>query len=94
MLKTGKLPSLSEQNLLDCAGSSYGNSGCNGGCMNCAFNYVANNKGIASEAGYPYVGYVSISIIVPRVGRIMVLMLAIYVNIKAHRCSVMYVWCR
>lgn len=57
--KTGVLTSLSEQNLLDCAGSSYGNYGCNGGNMNGAFTYVVNNKGLSSSAGYPYVGYVS-----------------------------------
>lgn len=82
-MKTGKLPSLSEQNLMDCAGSSYGNSGCNGGCMNCAFDYVAYNKGINSEAGYPYLGYVSISIMLPRRSSIMLPVVAIRVSIKA-----------
>jgi hypothetical protein len=57
--RTGVLTSLSEQNLVDCAGSSYGNYGCNGGNMNGAFTYVVNNKGLSSSAGYPYVGYVS-----------------------------------
>jgi len=30
-IETGVLPSLSEQQLVDCAGGSYANEGCNGG---------------------------------------------------------------
>ena len=53
--KTGKLPSLSEQYLVDCATGSYGN-GCNGGNENTGFDYIIKSKGIPSEADYPYQG--------------------------------------
>merc|ERR1719450_421267 len=53
-IATGKLLSLSEQELVDCAGS-YGNQGCNGGLMDDGFKYI-EAKGDALESTYSYTG--------------------------------------
>jgi len=54
--KKGTLPSLSEQNFVDCDNRSNGGSdlGCNGGLMDSAFSWAKKNGGICTEAAYPY----------------------------------------
>ena len=52
-IATGQLRSLSEQQLIDCSVSS-GNTGCEGGDQNLAFDYIVKNRGLDSEDDYTY----------------------------------------
>ena len=54
-LKTGKLVSLSEQQLVDCD-KKFGDQGCQGGLPSNAYKYILANKGIDTEESYPYKG--------------------------------------
>ncbi|CAN1140016.1 Senescence-specific cysteine protease SAG39 [Linum perenne] len=51
-ISTGKLVSLSEQELIDCDKTT-NDQGCNGGFMDDAFQYV-QSKGLTTESNYPY----------------------------------------
>lgn len=51
-IKTKKLVSLSEQELIDCDNKD--NKGCDGGLMDYAFEFIVKNGGITTEAEYPY----------------------------------------
>ncbi|PIA37395.1 hypothetical protein AQUCO_03000173v1, partial [Aquilegia coerulea] len=54
-LKSGKLISLSEQELVDCDTKGV-DQGCQGGEMDDAFDFIQHNKGLATETTYPYKG--------------------------------------
>jgi len=55
-LSTGKLVSLSEQNLVDCT-KQEGNFGCEGGWPFDSYEYIIRfSEGIDTETAYPYVG--------------------------------------
>ncbi|KAM7257820.1 hypothetical protein ACFE04_013561 [Oxalis oulophora] len=49
----GKGISLSEQQLVDCAGA-FNNFGCHGGLPSQAFEYIKHNGGLDTEEAYPY----------------------------------------
>ncbi|KAM5578300.1 senescence-specific cysteine protease SAG39 [Rosa sericea] len=52
-LATGKLVSMSEQELVDCNVGGE-NEGCNGGYPDVAFLYIIEKQGLTNEANYPY----------------------------------------
>ncbi|XP_018832173.2 senescence-specific cysteine protease SAG39-like [Juglans regia] len=54
-LSTGKLISLSEQELVDCDIKGI-DQGCGGGLMDNAFQFIEHNQGLTTEANYPYKG--------------------------------------
>lgn len=54
-IRTNKLVSLSEQELVDCDNEE--NQGCAGGLMEPAFDFIKNNGGIKTEESYPYNPY-------------------------------------
>ncbi|KAI9198155.1 hypothetical protein LWI28_011126 [Acer negundo] len=54
-ISTGKLISLSVQELIDCDKGG-ANRGCNGGYSDHAFRFIIHNKGLTNESNYPYNG--------------------------------------
>jgi hypothetical protein len=54
-IKTGKLVSFSEQQIVDCDNGLTKAHGCNGGIMDQVFSYISSNGGLCSEQTYPYV---------------------------------------
>lgn len=56
-IKTRKLVSLSEQNIMDCTNNTkYDQDACEGGWPYVALQYIIDNKGIDTEESYPYEG--------------------------------------
>jgi C1A family cysteine protease len=54
-ITNGQLYDLSEQQLVDCSGTT-GNEGCNGGLMNNAYDYLISAGGSCQTKDYPYTG--------------------------------------
>nr|ACG25394.1 thiol protease SEN102 precursor [Zea mays] len=54
-IKTGRLVSLSEQEIVDCDRGGNDN-GCRGGSPRSAMEWVTRNGGLTTESDYPYVG--------------------------------------
>ncbi|GAB2287747.1 hypothetical protein Dimus_022108 [Dionaea muscipula] len=54
-IKTGKLISLSEQEVVDCD-ILHSDMGCNGGTPDGAYSYMIRNGGLTTEENYPFTG--------------------------------------
>lgn len=52
-IKTNKLTSLSAQQLIDCSFKN-GNQGCSFGYLEASYKYIIDNKGLDTEASYPF----------------------------------------
>lgn len=63
-IKTGKLISLSEENLIDCS-FNFGNEGCGGGLPSLAMKYIMINKGIDTEKSYPLTSFFMTDCLIP-----------------------------
>lgn len=59
-IKTGRLTPLSLQQLVDCVGTDQNDIDDDASIIDDAFKYIVKNKGLASEAHYPYRGIVGI----------------------------------
>ncbi|XP_074566102.1 senescence-specific cysteine protease SAG39-like [Curcuma longa] len=55
-IKTGKLTSLSEQELIDCVPPPDGYKPCDGGLVASAFDFVSRNASLTTRHNYPYKG--------------------------------------
>jgi cathepsin L len=55
-IRTGQLVSLSEQEIIDCAGEEYNLNQCFGGVEFKVFEYIRDRGGISAQSDYPYTG--------------------------------------
>jgi C1A family cysteine protease len=54
-IRTGTLPSVSVQEMLDCS-FFYGGAGCSGGYLDSGLLYVQHKGGVTASSAYPYTG--------------------------------------
>lgn len=62
--RTGKLISLSEQQIIDCS-IVLGNHGCAGGSLRNTLKYLASTRGLMRDEDYPYTSSVRCCLVVP-----------------------------